>query len=820
MLEFTDILYGRIVLPHWLARFIRLPEFVRLRGVRLSNVDSFEFKDFGGATRWEHGLAAAYLAVRCAEAGEFDDLDRVHLILAALLHDIATPPFAHTAEYVLENFDHELETQRILSATPSLDSTPGVPIFGSQLPRFRRECARLADDLGLALDPDEVARMVMGDGKLGYLIAGIIDLDNADNVTRACRYVGVKVDPDVPLRIAEWLGTQSHSPTDLKHIAQADVQTWLAYRETLYGMFFNSSDQELGRQAFLQHIMRRALRCGLPRRTLVWNTDDELLHTIADFDKHSTFASSPSLRELVERYRLLEETHTLVSVPIESQETLRALSLPQATTWIEEQLTGCDLDVFTMVISRRSTVAHGELDLFPSAVGALLVYKLGGIDIKHGQLPDWCKPEIPSHLRGRRLRVAFGELIRRSVDAWSVQRPWLEFHARRRESVIQNLQSNGDWSFRLSKNESLHAYPGTYVHAIPATLINCLGLKGELIVDPFGGTGQTAVEAIKAGCSVVTSDSNSIASLIARSKLTFLSPETRDWLRSLTADFLRNLPQGALPEFDLREKWHHPETLFELGQLRQFIFGQPSEAAALFLKACFSAVIPDCTARRGKQHGYFADNTPLPAELKCPPYQDAVGLFLAKITRNLDILERFYAAIEREGRNPEAELCRARVLRLDARDLTPTRLGLDTAEVAGIITSPPYLCMADYTLGQRLSYYWLFPDQLQSDFSREIGARRRRNQKGDIEKAYLQDLSDFVGAAKDILRPGGFLATVIGEPVANAFKHSKALDRFDQFCADRGLEKLWADWREIHWHRNHGYSRLRRERIAVHVLKG
>src|SRR4051794_4791565 len=43
-MQFQDLLYGRICLPEWLEPFLKIPEFVRLRGVRLSNVDSIEFK--------------------------------------------------------------------------------------------------------------------------------------------------------------------------------------------------------------------------------------------------------------------------------------------------------------------------------------------------------------------------------------------------------------------------------------------------------------------------------------------------------------------------------------------------------------------------------------------------------------------------------------------------------------------------------------------------------------------------------------------------------------------------------------------------------
>ena len=54
-----------------------------------------------------------------------DLADDVH----ALLHDVATPPFAHTAEYVLEGFDHEVECQSLLSARSDEDFIADTPIF-------------------------------------------------------------------------------------------------------------------------------------------------------------------------------------------------------------------------------------------------------------------------------------------------------------------------------------------------------------------------------------------------------------------------------------------------------------------------------------------------------------------------------------------------------------------------------------------------------------------------------------------------------------------------------------------------------------------
>src|ERR1700730_12526349 len=189
MIEFSDILYGTIRLPDWLSPFLKIPEFVRLRGVRLSNVDSYQFKDLAGPCRWEHCVSVAWLAMKCADRRRMSERDRVQLVLAALLHDVATPPFAHTAEYVLEGFDHEIECQSLLSARTDDDFIAGTPVFAAQLPRFRTTCEQMSKQTKVNVDPDEVAKMVVGDAEYGFLIHGSIDLDNADNVTRACLHM-------------------------------------------------------------------------------------------------------------------------------------------------------------------------------------------------------------------------------------------------------------------------------------------------------------------------------------------------------------------------------------------------------------------------------------------------------------------------------------------------------------------------------------------------------------------------------------------------------------------------------------------------------
>lgn len=818
MISFRDILYGQIDLPDWLEPFIKLPEVVRLRGVRLSNVDSYQYKDFNGPTRWGHSLAVAYLASRCARKRLLGKRETVHLVLGALLHDVATPPFAHTAEQVVAGFDHELEGQRLLQAIHSNNLQPSVTVFASQLPKFTKTCKSISRELHLHVDVDEVGRIVLGEGALGFLVNGTIDLDNIDNVVRASLYMGLRVDPRMPLALAEWLASQATMPLALSDSPEPLVKKWLTLRDELYRSFYESSDEELGRQAFLQHIMRRALAAGFPRTALIWSTDEKLLSDFEAYKEGSLSVRRLPLSELVQRYRLLEAVHRVAQVEIPAHVDLRMLVRPDVIQWIESELAMAGAEFCVMVSVRRyQSEAHTD-SLFPPPAGLLLVFKLGS-KFTREHLPSFIKARIPSPYRGAKLSSTFSSILGTETLRWLQEKPWLRLTKERKTNVVENLKHIGDWGFRGSSNveNNVHPYPATFVHAIPAALISALGLRGELIIDPFGGTGNAAVEAVRYGSPTISADTNSIACLVARAKLTYLRPESRSQLRSIKPDDLKSCRPCHAPEIDNIEKWFDPKTLDELCRIWRFVEGHNSDEYGGILKAAFSATLPACTGRRGREHGWFADNTPLPRGQTKPPYQDAFAEFVRRVRQNVMAIERLYGSIERDGRDPSVDLKRAVVLKLDATVAQPRDYGLEPHSVAGVLTSPPYLCMADYTLGQRLSYAWIAPDELAGDFQRELGARRLRTNPEKALEQYVNGLRAFAIRMEALLCTGGFLASVLGVSTAKAFCGEDILGTYDAALKEAGFNLLWHHLRDIHWQRNFGYAKLRNERISVHV---
>lgn len=122
--------------------------------------------------------------------------------------------------------------------------------------------------------------------------------------------------------------------------------------------------------------------------------------------------------------------------------------------------------------------------------------------------------------------------------------------------------------------------------------------------------------------------------------------------------------------------------------------------------------------------------------------------------------------------------------------------------------------MADYSLGQRLSYHWIAPEDFSLDFKIEIGARRLRSNPLQAAEKYFSALENFARNAAYLIKAGGFLAIVLGTPPGRiSFKEIKVIEKVDQILRNAGFDSLWSRDRPIHWHRNQGYQRLLKERV-------
>ena len=88
-----------------------------------------------------------------------------------------------------------------------------------------------------------------------------------------------------------------------------------------------------------------------------------------------------------------------------------------------------------------------------------------------------------------------------------------------------------------------------FIPQIPGHCIARLSLPGELVFDPFGGSGTTALEAVRLGRRALSIDANPVGTLIGRVKACNLNKPTASDIRSIRSSLvsrIEDLPSASL----------------------------------------------------------------------------------------------------------------------------------------------------------------------------------------------------------------------------------------------------------------------------------
>lgn len=81
-----------------------------------------------------------------------------------------------------------------------------------------------------------------------------------------------------------------------------------------------------------------------------------------------------------------------------------------------------------------------------------------------------------------------------------------------------------------STNRLFNKYPTRYISAVPRFAINAYSKAGETVLDPFCGSGTTAIEAMLLGRNAISIDIDPFARLLIKVKTTVYSKEDIDFL--------------------------------------------------------------------------------------------------------------------------------------------------------------------------------------------------------------------------------------------------------------------------------------------------
>lgn len=257
----------------------------------------------------------------------------------------------------------------------------------------------------------------------------------------------------------------------------------------------------------------------------------------------------------------------------------------------------------------------------------------------------------------------------------------------------------------------LHEYKGKFNPQVFRALINILGLReGDLVLDPFCGSGTTLVEAAHRRVRSIGFDLNPLAVFIANAKLTALrtpASELQVSLESILSERATDLPVVQSPRIEYLRAWFEPQILDQIEALRRTIGRDRVECRPFFLSVA-SNMLRDFSLQE-------------PADLRIRRRASA------------NAREPFSSAFARAARDALAKLERAQEvvgtrLTVGKALLRDNRARLDQPQLRAqaAITSPPYASALPYIDTQRLSLIWLgllAPSQLRTREAELIGSR-------------------------------------------------------------------------------------------------
>ena len=269
MATIKDSVHDHIEIHGVAEELLDTPPVQRLRRIgQLGTVDLVY--PSANHTRFEHSLGVYHLADRALDHLGIEGKQAERVRSAALLHDIGHCPYSHNIEDVLYRHTGKYHDE----VHDLIESGPVAQTLTAH-----------------GLNPDRIADLISGEGELGQLVSGELDVDRMDYLVRDAHHTGVPygtIDHERLIRELRLVSGELVLDENNVQSAESLLLARALMNPTVY-------------KHHVARIAKAMLRRGVERVLETDVTDAERLRRMDDYDLISTLRACSETERIVRR---------------------------------------------------------------------------------------------------------------------------------------------------------------------------------------------------------------------------------------------------------------------------------------------------------------------------------------------------------------------------------------------------------------------------------------------------------------------------------------------------------------------------------------